>query len=208
MAKHVFVTGGVVSSLGKGLTSASVGMLLDPRALVAAPWLVAGALVAAVTAALPALVASQGSKTTDAAVAAITKLENDSIKANLANDSSFYESFYASDYTGGSSFGTWSTKASELADMKDTKKTMWNSASLSDVKVRVHGDLAVDTYRLTYDATLGGQHYARTVMCTHTLQQQNGSWVNPKERWMEGDPNLSTAYALLALKYCEPTAAH
>jgi squalene-hopene/tetraprenyl-beta-curcumene cyclase len=41
-----------------------------------------------------------------------------------------------------------------------------------------------------------------------TVQQQNGSWVNPKERWMEGDPNLSTAYALLALKYCEPTAAH
>jgi squalene-hopene/tetraprenyl-beta-curcumene cyclase len=41
-----------------------------------------------------------------------------------------------------------------------------------------------------------------------TLQQPNGSWVNPKERWMEGDPNLSTAYALLALKYCEPTAGH
>src|SRR6187549_2556308 len=33
MAKHVFVTGGVVSSLGKGLTSASVGMLLERRGL-------------------------------------------------------------------------------------------------------------------------------------------------------------------------------
>jgi squalene-hopene/tetraprenyl-beta-curcumene cyclase len=41
-----------------------------------------------------------------------------------------------------------------------------------------------------------------------TVQQANGNWVNPKERWMEGDPNLSTAYALLALKYCEPTTAH
>ena len=29
MTKHIFVTGGVVSSLGKGLTSASVGMLLE-----------------------------------------------------------------------------------------------------------------------------------------------------------------------------------
>ena len=28
MAKHIFVTGGVVSSLGKGLTCASIGMLL------------------------------------------------------------------------------------------------------------------------------------------------------------------------------------
>src|SRR3954466_10680845 len=33
MAKHIFVTGGVVSSLGKGLTSASVGMLLEKRGL-------------------------------------------------------------------------------------------------------------------------------------------------------------------------------
>src|SRR2546425_457980 len=33
MAKHIFVTGGVVSSLGKGLTSASIGMLLERRGL-------------------------------------------------------------------------------------------------------------------------------------------------------------------------------
>jgi CTP synthase len=32
-AKHIFVTGGVVSSLGKGLTSASIGMLLEARGL-------------------------------------------------------------------------------------------------------------------------------------------------------------------------------
>jgi squalene-hopene/tetraprenyl-beta-curcumene cyclase len=38
------------------------------------------------------------------------------------------------------------------------------------------------------------------------LQQQNGSWLNPKERWLEGDPNLGTAYALMALKYCEPVS--
>ncbi|MDP6956246.1 MAG: hypothetical protein QF599_09740, partial [Planctomycetota bacterium] len=33
MAKHIFITGGVVSSLGKGLTSAAVGMLLERRGL-------------------------------------------------------------------------------------------------------------------------------------------------------------------------------
>jgi len=33
MSKHIFVTGGVVSSLGKGLTSASIGMLLEARGL-------------------------------------------------------------------------------------------------------------------------------------------------------------------------------
>ncbi len=33
MAKHIFVTGGVVSSLGKGLTAASLGMLLERMGL-------------------------------------------------------------------------------------------------------------------------------------------------------------------------------
>jgi CTP synthase len=33
MAKHIFVTGGVVSSLGKGLTCASIGMVLEHRGL-------------------------------------------------------------------------------------------------------------------------------------------------------------------------------
>jgi len=38
-------------------------------------------------------------------------------------------------------------------------------------------------------------------------QRKNGSWVNKAERWYEGDPNLATAYALLALSYCEPQPA-
>jgi squalene-hopene/tetraprenyl-beta-curcumene cyclase len=35
------------------------------------------------------------------------------------------------------------------------------------------------------------------------LQQSNGSWVNPADRWYEGDPNLVTAYCLLALSHCD-----
>ncbi len=33
MTKHIIVTGGVVSSLGKGLTSAAIGMILERRGL-------------------------------------------------------------------------------------------------------------------------------------------------------------------------------
>ncbi|MEA3502301.1 MAG: hypothetical protein U9R47_05970, partial [Actinomycetota bacterium] len=33
VTKHVFVTGGVTSSLGKGITSASLGRLLEARGL-------------------------------------------------------------------------------------------------------------------------------------------------------------------------------
>ena len=35
------------------------------------------------------------------------------------------------------------------------------------------------------------------------LQKPNGSWINEMERWYEGDPNLVTAYALLALAHCD-----
>ena len=45
---------------------------------------------------------------------------------------------------------------------------------------------------------------------TQTLskhQKPNGSWINEAERWYEGDPNLVTAYSLLALSYCDPKPA-
>jgi ketosteroid isomerase-like protein len=135
------------------------------------------ALALTVAAVAPAVVSSQGQKATDSdAVAAVTKIENDGIKATLANDSTFFEKILASDFTGGTSRGTWDTKSSMLADMKDTKNNKTNSQNLSDLKVRVHGDVAIATYSTTYDALIQGKQYARTVLCTDVLQQQNGGW--------------------------------
>ncbi len=55
----------------------------------------------------------------------------------------------------------------------------------------------------------GKKHNWRKELADHlfAVQQPNGSWVNLKERWLEGDPNLDTSYALLALKYCAPHSA-
>ena len=36
-------------------------------------------------------------------------------------------------------------------------------------------------------------------------QQDNGSWLNKNERWLENDPNLVTGYVLMALSYCRDT---
>ena len=36
------------------------------------------------------------------------------------------------------------------------------------------------------------------------MQGDDGSWTNPADRWYEGDPNLVTAYSLMALSYCQP----
>ena len=128
--------------------------------------------------ALPALVFSQGARAADAdAVAAITKLESDTSKANLAGDVAFFEKILANDFTGGTSRGTWDTKASTIADMKDTKNNKMNSDTISDLKVRVHGDVAIATYKDTYDATIKGQHYARTVITTDVFERRNGTWI-------------------------------
>jgi squalene-hopene/tetraprenyl-beta-curcumene cyclase len=35
-------------------------------------------------------------------------------------------------------------------------------------------------------------------------QRDDGSWINENSRWLEGDPNLVTGYALLSLAYCRP----
>jgi squalene-hopene/tetraprenyl-beta-curcumene cyclase len=50
-----------------------------------------------------------------------------------------------------------------------------------------------------------GKHHdwrADLVAALAKRQQPDGSWVNDKDQWMEGDPNLVTGYALMALKHC------
>jgi hypothetical protein len=37
-------------------------------------------------------------------------------------------------------------------------------------------------------------------------QRPDGSWTNDNRQWMENDPNLCTAFALLALSYCDEDA--
>jgi ketosteroid isomerase-like protein len=114
---------------------------------------------------------------TDAAdIAAITKIEGDLVKADLAGDPAPYAAVLADDWTGGTSRGTWDTKASLLADMKDTKNNKTTSESTSNLKVRVHGDVGIATYTSVYDAMIQGQHYARTIISTDTFMKQNGSW--------------------------------
>jgi squalene-hopene/tetraprenyl-beta-curcumene cyclase len=47
---------------------------------------------------------------------------------------------------------------------------------------------------------------AELVAALSKRQQPEGSWVNTADRFMEGDPNLVTAYALLALAYTRAKA--
>lgn len=61
--------------------------------------------------------------------------------------------------------------------------------------------LGVDTFT---DAK-GVQHDWRADLIAALAKRQkpDGSWVNETDRWMEGDPNLVTGYALMALSYAK-----
>lgn len=57
----------------------------------------------------------------------------------------------------------------------------------------------------TFTDADGVEHDWRVELAAKLAEEQKptGAWVNSNERWLESDPNLSTAYALLALSYCE-----
>lgn len=110
------------------------------------------------------------------AVAAITKLENDGVKADLANDKAFYEKVLADDWTAGSSRGLWYTKADMLKMADDPKNNNTKSETLSDLKVRVHGDAAVATFKDTSDGMMNGEHIAETLIGTDTWVKMGGEW--------------------------------
>jgi ketosteroid isomerase-like protein len=139
--------------------------------------LVVLAVVLAVSAFPATALGQTNSSATDAAaVATITQMENSSVKADMAGDSSFVEKNYAENFTGGSSWGSWETKQSILADMKDSKNNKTNSEAISEVSVRVYGDTAIATYKSTYDSLYHGDRRARTILSTDTFVRQNGSW--------------------------------
>jgi ketosteroid isomerase-like protein len=138
---------------------------------------VAFSLALAAAASVTALALAQSAPSSESeTVAAITQLENDAVKADLAQDSSFYDRYLADGWTGGTSRGTWDTKQSLVADMKDVKNNKTKSEIIRDVKVHVYGDTAIASYTSTYDSMIKGQHYARTIITTDTFVRQNGEW--------------------------------
>ena len=130
-----------------------------------------------VLATLNSVAAANKQPTTNEAVTAITQFENDAVKADLAGDSSFFQKNYADNWTGGFSGGTWTTKESMLADMKDSANNKMNSEEISDLKVRIYdSNTAIATYTDTYDGMVRGEHRVKTVLSTDTFVRQNGVW--------------------------------
>ena len=64
----------------------------------------------------------------------------------------------------------------------------------------------LDTPTITDAAGVSHDWKAELTAALAKRQQADGSWVNAADRFMEGDPNLVTAYTLLALAYARPKA--
>ncbi len=128
-----------------------------------------------VAAVLP-LLWGQGKAGSSDATAAITKLENEGVKADLANDPSFVQKNMTDDFVGGLSLGVWEDKAAMLKAMKDPANNKTNSESISDLKVSTYGNTAIARYTETYDALRDGKPLARTVLCTDTWVKQGSAW--------------------------------
>lgn len=110
------------------------------------------------------------------AVAAITQLENDGVKADLAHDSSFAKKRLSDDFVAGTSFGDWESKDSQLKDADDPVNNKTNTAALSKMKVNVYGNTAIARYVNTYDDVHHGQPRSRSVICTDTWVNEGGAW--------------------------------
>ena len=117
----------------------------------------------------------QGAAGTDV-VTAISNLENDAVKADLAGTPAFYQKALAEDWTRGDSDGTYYTKADLLGLMADTKNIKTNSEKLSELKIRVYGNTAVATYKDTYDILIMGEHRAHTIIATDTFVKIGDEW--------------------------------
>ena len=63
-------------------------------------------------------------------VAAITKLENEGIKADLSGDASWAQKFLAVDWMACDHEGKWYNKADALKIIADTKNNKFNSESV------------------------------------------------------------------------------
>ncbi|HEY1447975.1 MAG TPA: nuclear transport factor 2 family protein [Caulobacteraceae bacterium] len=109
-------------------------------------------------------------------VSAISKLENDAVKADLADDPAYYRRVLAEDWTRGDSDGTFYTKAQILNLMSGANNLKFNREKISDLEVRVYGNTAVATYRSTYDILILGHRRAHTIIATDTFAKIGGEW--------------------------------
>lgn len=106
----------------------------------------------------------------------LTQIERDWCTASVKKDAAALGRILADDYTSVGNRGTTSTKAEDLADLKNTDSTL-TACTDSNVKVRIYGDAAVVTGLGSRSGTYKGVAFKdRQFLWTDTFIRKDGRW--------------------------------
>jgi ketosteroid isomerase-like protein len=120
---------------------------------------------------------SAQTKPTDSAgaEAALIKIENEILAALLKKDVAGFGRHFADDAVFTAPDGAVQTKAQLLAELKSGDLAI-DASSISDLKVRVHGDAAVVTYTTTDKGKYKKQDISGRYRWTDTFVRRAGEW--------------------------------
>ncbi|NNJ27299.1 hypothetical protein LzC2_34010 [Planctomycetes bacterium LzC2] len=159
---------------------------------------------------------------------------NDTPNAAKINDGGFYYTPALGGQTKAGTTPNGGLRSYASMTYAGLKSMIYAGLTPKDPRVKAARDWAAEHYTLTENPGMGLQghyYYLQTLAKTlNTLggdtltdadgvehpwredlaaqllamQRENGSWVNDADRWYEGDPNMVTAYALMALSDAFP----
>ena len=106
----------------------------------------------------------------------ISALSDEMIQANLKDDTSFYEKYYADNAVIVHGNGKLFTKEQELADLK-SGALKYESIDVREKKIHVYGDTVVVNFLITFKGSLSGKAFPPTdLRRTVVWVKQNGNW--------------------------------
>ncbi len=106
---------------------------------------------------------------------AVRQLLNETSAALGRNDTAALDRIYADSYTLTNENGVLLTKAPRLAAIK-SGELKFESVAFDEVNVRLYGNTAVATYRVTSKAQFKGQEAGGQFRSTVTLVKMKGRW--------------------------------
>ena len=120
--------------------------------------------------------AAQQHAASSSSKASFDKFVKESMKAQTDNDAKWMEANLVDGYDEGTSFGEWIPKAQLIKDANDPANNKFTKNDVSDVQSEVVGDVGVARFKETYDATIEGQHRARSIICSMTAVKHGTGW--------------------------------
>jgi ketosteroid isomerase-like protein len=105
----------------------------------------------------------------------IRDLEQQAREAAVRGDATFLERHATDDYMATNPAGVVRTRADAIEDLK-SGAIKYMAIDLDDERVRVYGDTAVLTARVTLKATLKGQDISGQYRITRVWVKQGGEW--------------------------------